>query len=247
MIGPRGGRAGFTLIEMLIAVTLVGLIAAGMLTAISVALKTMERTDARVSEERRVASVQHILEQQIAGLMPVAAFCVSPGGQSSARVPLFQGLPGSMRFVSSYSLDGAERGTPRILEYLVIPGDQGVGVRLVVNEILYTGPESAGASCVAPDADPAHRFAPVQAGPNSFVLADKLAYCRISYQESLNYGRDASWTPVWDKQKLPSGIRVEMAPLDPASARLPLMSVTVPIRVTRDVLGIYSDYADYQY
>lgn len=232
----QSGQAGLTLIEMLIAVTLVGLLSAGMLTAIRVALNTMERTNARLSGTRRVVSVQRIVQQQIAEIMPATASC------AGARVPLFQGLPDSMIFVSAYSLDGAERGYPRILQYLVIPGDQGVGVRLVVNEFLYSGPEMAGALCPAGSGDPLRRFLPVQAGPKSFVLADRLAYCRISYRETAANGTDARWMPVWPKENLPSGIRVDMAPLESDNTRLPLMSVTVPIHVTRDVLGPYADY-----
>ena len=53
---------------------------------------------------------------------------------------MFQGDPQTMRFVSSYSLTEAARGLPRLLEYQVIPGEDGNSVRLVVNEIVYTGP-----------------------------------------------------------------------------------------------------------
>ena len=62
----------------------------------------------------------------------------------------------------------------------MIPGNQGRGVRLVVNEFLYTGPETLGEVCLGMTPDPetgklVAQFAPIRVGPGSFVLADKLA------------------------------------------------------------------------
>ena len=62
----------------------------------------------------------------------------------------------TMRFVTSYSLNEAARGVPRILEYRVIPGDNGNGVRLIVNETLYTGPLSTAGFCAGFGADQRH-------------------------------------------------------------------------------------------
>ena len=97
-----------------------------------------------------------------------------------------------MRFVSTYSLNEAGRGYPRILEYQVIPGENGTGVRLIVNEFWYCGPLSAGSSCVGVMPDPVAKapmmiFRPVQIGPSSFVLADKLALLPVLLQ-----GREAA-------------------------------------------------------
>ena len=49
-----------------------------------------------------------------------------------------------MRFVTSYSLQDAWRGRPQIAALQVIPGADGAGVRLIVNETPYTGPAQAG-------------------------------------------------------------------------------------------------------
>ncbi len=49
------------------------------------------------------------------------------------------------------------------------------------------------------------------------------------------------WLPIWNKPDLPSAIHVDMAPLTTDAATLPLMSVTVPIHVTREVLNPYAD------
>ena len=48
-----------------------------------------------------------------------------------------------MRFVTSYSLQDGWRGRPQIAALQVIPGET-QGVRLIVNETPYTGPDQAG-------------------------------------------------------------------------------------------------------
>ena len=68
----RGSRAGLTLMEVLVAVTLLSLLSVGMLFAIRIALNAMQKTNHRLTSNRRVLSSQRILEQQIAGLVPVA-------------------------------------------------------------------------------------------------------------------------------------------------------------------------------
>jgi CheY-like chemotaxis protein len=93
----------------------------------------------------------------------------------TTKAQFFQGEPQSMRFVSTYSLQEAARGLPRILEFQVIPGEGGRGVRLVVNEQLYSGPAAAGFFCLGPGGD-SFRFRPIEIGPRSFVLADRLSF-----------------------------------------------------------------------
>jgi hypothetical protein len=151
-----------------------------------------------------------------------------------------------MRFVSAYSLEEASRGAPRILEFQVISGEEGRGVRLIVNEFLYTGPRSAGAACTGMEPVPElgvvmPRFLPVNIGPRSFVLADKLAYCRFSYREPVREPLPDRWVPEWPLPVWPSAIRVEMEQLSPDPSRAPLVGVTVPVRVNRQPQARYAD------
>lgn len=234
----RAAQAGFTLIELLIAITLLSLLSVGILIALRVGLSAMNKADARLMGNRRVAGVERILEQEIAGIMPVTAECQATGGAPSGRVTFFQGAPQSMRLASSFSLQEGSRGMPTILEFQVIPGENGVGVRLVVNEHLYTGPRGAGIFCTG--GQPTPLFVPIQTGPASFVLADKLAYCRFSFRELLPPPQTARWTAEWTKQILPNAIRFEMAPLNPDPSKLEPVTLTIPVHVTRLPLENYA-------
>src|SRR5262249_10571755 len=142
-------QAGVTLLEVLVAVTLLSLLSAGMFVALRIGLNSFTRVDTHLMENRRVAGAQRIVEQELEGLMPV----VTPCGETPLRLGFFQGEPQTMRLVSTFSLQEAWRGRPQILEIFVIPGENGRGVRLVVNEIPYTGALTAGRLCqgVMPD------------------------------------------------------------------------------------------------
>jgi len=243
-VRPRNNNTrGFTLLEVIIAVTLVSVLLLGVFGAVRLGIDSMERIDSRMLRERRVAGVEQIMRSQLEGMMPVAAQCGGEGEAAGPRVPFFQGEPSTMRFVSTYSLNERERGLPRILEYQVIPGENGEGVRLVLNEHVYTGPRSAGASClgVNPDAEnPGPRFAPVDVGEGSFVLADKLAECRFEFREPRYDGEIPRWFPRWSRPVFPDSVRINLAPLHPQSSQLDLQTLTVPLHLMRDPMAQYA-------
>jgi prepilin-type N-terminal cleavage/methylation domain-containing protein len=227
-------QSGVTLLELMIAVSLVSLLSVGMLMAIRVGLSAMERVNSRFMANRKVASVQRIIESQIGGIVPVAANCRMGG-----RFIFFEGHAQSMRLVSTYSLQEAGRGYPRILSFAVVSAPQ--GVRLIANEQIYPGPAGAGSLCLGL-VNGLPRLGEVSPNPQSFVLADKLAYCRILYRQTLPQPELEKWTPDWTvPDRLPSAIRIEMEPLNPEPARLQMMPITVPIHITKWVLGDYVD------
>jgi prepilin-type N-terminal cleavage/methylation domain-containing protein len=242
----RDGQAGVTLIELLIAVTLLGLLSVGIVISLRVALNAMNKADSKLILNRRETGTERILEQEIAGLIPIAADCVANGESPTGHITFFQGEAQSMRFVSTYSLAEASRGLPTILELQVIPGENGRGVRLVVNEHVYSGPLAAGAYCAGIASDPetggsAPQFVPIQVGAGSFVLADKLAYCRFSFRDVLPPPELSRWVAHWVKPTLPTAIRIETAPLDPDFSKLQPVSLTVPVHVTRHPLESYEN------
>ncbi|MBC8167553.1 MAG: prepilin-type N-terminal cleavage/methylation domain-containing protein [Bryobacteraceae bacterium] len=238
-------QSGITLMELLVSMTLLSLLSVGMLFAMRVGLNSMGKTNEHFNRIRRVMGVERILTEQVAGFMATAGFCGSQGGPPT-KFPFFQGDFQTMRFVSSYSLQEAARGYPRILEYQVIPSEDGQSVRLIVNESLYTGPLSTGARCggVAPDPTGVLTvlWRPVTPSPQSYVLADRLARCQFSFKEETLPDKPSDfWHSHWPKEFTPAAVRIDMAPLlsDPAHIQLP--PVVAPFRVTRLPLSEYSD------
>jgi prepilin-type N-terminal cleavage/methylation domain-containing protein len=239
-------RSGVTLIEVLIAVSLLSLLSVGIMLALRVGMSALEKANHKLMDNRRVAGTQRILEQELAGFIPVIAVFAPALEAAGMKIPFFEGRSQSMRFVSSYSLGEAYRGLPQILEFQVIPREEGRGVRLIVNENTYTGPRSAGAFCLGPGPDPelgidTLRFLPISVGARSFVLADHLAFCRFSFLGKLPAEPIEQWLPNWIFPRWPMGIRIEMAALDPDTANLKPVTVTAPVHIDRDPAKDYAD------
>jgi hypothetical protein len=236
--------AGVTLMELLVAVLLLSLLSVGMVLTMRVALNAMTKTDSRLMANRRVSSIERILNEEISGIIPVTADCMA-SGQRGPRLTFFQGETQSMRLVSTYSLHEGARGVPMILEFQVIPGEDNEGVRLVVNEQWYTGPRGAGALCIGMGHDAitgisAPSFVPIQIGSNSFVLSDRLAYCHFSFHDSRSRPQPF-WVDHWVLPTLPDAVRIDLAPIAPDPGRLLPVTLTIPVRVTRLPLENYQE------
>jgi prepilin-type N-terminal cleavage/methylation domain-containing protein len=242
----RNPQSGVTLIEILVAVTLLSLLSLGVLIAMRLGLSTMDKTDRRIVSNRRVTGSRRIIESEIGSfLFTRAAYYPQP--QAPVLVPFLEAEPRRMRFLSSYSLADAWRGRPQIVVLQVIPGERNQGVRLVLNETPYTGPDQAGRMITGIEQDPAVpypivHFAEVPANAQSFVLADRLAYCRFSYLEAHPQPPLRVWRPDWvDSLNLPLAIRIEMAPLDTNGPDLHVSTVTLPLGITRRPGTRYAD------
>ncbi len=255
MTSRRPGRqAGTTLIEVLVSVTLLSLLVVAMAFALRIGINAYQKTNSKLMDNRRVVGAQRILEEEMEGIVPAVAPCgpdTPPGAQPDANwFAFFQAAPSMMRLVSTFSLQQAWRGRPEILELFVVPRDDGPGVRLLVNELPYYGPLAAGRLCTKRAPDPASgvnlpQFLPVRATTESFVLADKLAYCRFNYL----------WTPpkpdpdhltIWSPTALnigwPIAVRVEMAPLQPDPASLQPLTITASLHLHLSPAIAYGDF-----
>jgi len=80
----------------------------------------------------------------------------------------------------------------------------------------------------------APQFRPIVAGPQSFVLGDRLASCRFSYRQTLPAPAGERWVERWIFPAWPDAIRVDMAPLEPERARIQPLSLIAPIRVSAE-------------
>jgi hypothetical protein len=248
MIGRRRSTGGVTLMEVLIAVTLLSLLVVGMAIAMRVGLNAYAKTDSTLMDNRRVVGAQRVVEQELEGMMPLTLPCLGAGDAGGGqKFAMFQGEPQVMRLVSTFSLQQGWRGQPLLLELFVVPGAEGHGVRLVVNEIPYH-PMVTGRMCTGFSQDPSGpgvtRFLPPITSERSFVLADKLAFCRFTYLQ-LAKG-DLTLPPVWlpmvTFQGWPQAVRIEMAPLEADASRLQPITVTAPIRVHRTPEIQYGDF-----
>src|SRR6185437_10387932 len=111
--------AGLTLIEVLIAVTLLSMLTVGMAIAMRVGLSAFAKTDEKLMDNRRVAGAQRALQNELEGLMPVAVRCTGGGQAAGFQFPMLQADEDRLRLVSTFSLQQGWRGQPQILEMFV--------------------------------------------------------------------------------------------------------------------------------
>ena len=252
----RYSQRGVTLLELMIAITMVAGLSTGMLMAMRTSLLTYEKTAKRLESNRRFVKAQHLLSDQISAVMPVQGACLGDTGQTLATPSFLSGSEDMLRLVTSYSITEGSRGYPQIVEYRVIAEQRG-SVRLVATERPYTGPQSTIPYCGGAPPPPVSSYelgtrsaVPLGGAPfaepasgESYVLAEHLAYCRFSYHEPYDQNRfiETPWLPLWDKPLLPAGVRIEMRPAVPDAGGLSVLGVTVPIQVNRDPRMVYVD------
>jgi prepilin-type N-terminal cleavage/methylation domain-containing protein len=231
----RSSQRGVTLLELMIAITLVAAISVGLLMAMRTSLLVYQKVNHRLDDDRRILGLERTLESQVSDVMPVQGSCATTAGPP-VLLSAFNGDAQSLRFVSSFSLAEGARGYPRLVEYQVAPDPSG-GLRLMMNERIYTGPAGIAPLCLD------RIFLPIQLTSQSIQVAGNLARCQIDYQAPV---RDSplggAWLPFWNQPNLPHTLRIEMNPLHPDPAGLPMLTLTVPIRVTRQVGVPYPDY-----
>jgi prepilin-type N-terminal cleavage/methylation domain-containing protein len=217
--------AGFTLIELMISITLVAAVAAGMLSAMRGGLLTLERVQSHIQESRGALGLDQMIRSQVGGVLPATGDCANDG--QAVKSPLFRGNAGGMLMVTSYSMSEGARGYPRVVEYSVLPNDDGT-LRLVADEVLFPSPATTLNFCAPPSV-----LRPLGPAARSMVLAPRLAFARISYREVDPATRlGGAWFPEWIKPNLPYAVRIEMEPGG---------SITVPLHVTRDYREFYAD------
>jgi general secretion pathway protein J len=228
----RRRSRGFTLIEMMIATTLVAAILVGLLMAMRTGLTAYEKVNTRLEDNRHAMGLDQALHRQFGGMMPVTSDC----GTGGPKQGVFSGDAAQLRFVSSSSLAEGARGFPRIIEYAVAPDPNG-GVRLMMSERPYTGPASLVPLCAG------QIFMPVQPAQQSTEMAGRLTYCRFAYRLTVQDSPiGADWLTVWQQHSdLPRAVRVEMLPLESGPSHLPRLTLNVPVHITRLALYPYAD------
>ena len=235
MRSGRQRRRGLTLMEVLVAISLLSLLSVGILTALRMGVNAWEKTNSRLMLDRRIATANTILHAELEGIFPALGEVERPPVRGTFTGLLFQGESQSLRFVTTYSLEGGPRGGLRLTEIQVVQAER--GKRVLLNELFYDGPRAAGRVVTGLGEVPETRqlrfvFAPIQARPSSFVIADELENGAFSYLLQDNPAAPPRWLPAWPRaDELPVAVSIALVPRPDATGLLPV-TVTVPIRAT---------------
>ena len=210
LYGTTGSR-GFTLLELLVSMTIVSLLATTVLFGWRIAAGAWGKADRFIEDQRRAAATQTLLEQQMAGMAPYAPWL-------SKGMPdvFFQGDGKTARFLSRYSLENRARSGLYRIEYQILRSSDGTE-QLAMNEIAQSNPDDAGALLTGTektaDGGTFLHFAPVGQSRTTRVLLDGLKDVSFEYYRPAGPSNPAGWVSTWTSRggELPRAMAIRIA------------------------------------
>ena len=227
---PRPLRqcSGFTLMELLVSMTVLSLLVTTILFSWRIAAGAWQKASTHLERSRTVLAVNHLLQEQMASMVPYHVV-TSTGIQSL----FFQGEGQVARFLSRYSMAGRMNSGLYRIEYQIVDGPDGTK-QLLMNEYTVRSREELASLMTPPDpslATQLFRFAPFQRTPQTFMLIEGLKECRFEYYKPPLLPDPGSWVSRWTsiQADLPQGMAIRIvAPAD--SADLKPVSIVAAIR-----------------
>lgn len=222
----REKQRGVTLLELLVAITIVALLAATSLVAWRAGVSGWEKASVKLEHDRAVMAVHQVVSEQMASMMPYEVLVERVG-----QVMFFQGEAETARFVSRYSLANRAASGLYLIEYHVV--DERDGRRqLVLQENLIRSAAELAAKVAGIDAETGVirvRFHAFEQGPAAVVLLDGLDDCRFEYYNAPRVGVPGNWTSEWigSANEIPTAMRIRAAKKDMGN----LEPVTIAARV----------------
>ena len=224
----RKSVAGFTLLELLVSMTILSLLATTILFGWRIAISAWQKASDHLERSRTVLEANQLLERQIASMLPYRTSTVKAG-----QVLFFQGEPRTARFLSRYSLTGRSSSGLYRIEYQIADMTAG-GKELLMNEFPVQSDQELASLFSLPD--PAStvkmlQFVSFERGPQTVVLLTGLQDCRFEYFKPAFANEAAHWTDQWagPSTELPRAMAIRVA-LPESPSELQPSSVVAEIR-----------------
>lgn len=195
----RRAPDGFTLLEMLLAISLISLITGSIMGGVTLGRRAWETTRASEALDEVESAVRGVsglvargylfsLDQQ--NFTPQNAL----EGQQQQQRLVFQGAPDACRFVS-LSEGGAQWGGLILTEIGADPGTDGTAALAVWTRVFR----------------PKEGFAPTRAEMKRTVVLEGLASIELSFFGVQEQGKPAVWSPIWkNATALPSLVSIRI-------------------------------------
>ena len=180
----RQTNRGFTLMELLVSITLMGLVAVAIHSGFHLTLSSWERSEKALQRQRTLQFVLDLITRQVGSM--VSFYSRQHLDGTAIDVLLFQGSAQGMRFVSSFSSEARMAAGLRLVEYFVEDSPTGEGKALMMNETslpvssdllgkVFSSFSRGEDNSVIPE------FSNFVSTPNSVVLAQDLIEAHFDY------------------------------------------------------------------
>jgi general secretion pathway protein J len=217
-------ESGFTLLELLVAITLMAMLAVGIWAVLSISIRSWNRGADAIDASQRQRSTLDMVQKQIASMYPLYA----PSGIDGAVQPsvIFSGTENSLRFVSLNSLQLFDDSGLMLVSYEMDQNAEGKPF-LAEKEMRYTG-QSLDQSGLG--------------NSKSISVFDGLLNCNFEYYDPGDADNPAQWVATWDGSalnRLPAAVRMTMIAQDSQAGTLNRQLV-VPLHAQASLLGALS-------
>lgn len=200
---PRPFGRGFTLMEMMIAMALIGMALTIAFAALRFASRSWERTDALGGELDQLRIAYNVVRRQLA-----QAQAIKP--DEARRVLLFHGGPLSLEFVAPAPVQDGRLAALYRYRFRFVKEEQGTGLLLEYRPY-HPGDDPGWQG----EVDTSHLLEGLQGG--------RFSYFTVSPKQQ------GDWQAMWDKpESLPSMVRMEVQ-LRPQSTPWPALIALLPV------------------
>ncbi|OGW15008.1 MAG: hypothetical protein A3G93_14830 [Nitrospinae bacterium RIFCSPLOWO2_12_FULL_45_22] len=212
----RIGAGGFTLMELLVAMSLLGLVFAIVFQAFSIGIKTWEKGEATQAEYQRLRAALSLIADQISSAYPLG----SKGEAGEGPQIAFEGKETSLGFVTSLPLSPKFKGGLSFTTYYLKadPTTGNKALRALEKSVLTKGFfEEKKRKDIKDD--------------EALELLSGITEFSFEYYSTKD--SDQEWKKEWEGTKeggLPRAVRIKMK-LDHDLTRFPNNSIVIPIEV----------------
>ncbi len=197
---------GFTLLEIIVSVTLVAMMAVGLWAVLRISINSWKRGTEFVDANQRNRSILDMVKKQMASIYGIAApVDLQTGG---AVYPIFAGAEGSVQFISLNSLRFMEHPGLTMVSYDVAQDRRG-NYKLVEREAQYLG------------MDPSRESLFDRSDESVVTIFDNLLSFTFEYFDPGTAEQPSRWVRSWDPLetgRLPTAISMTMSLRDSSGA-----------------------------
>ncbi len=207
---------GFTLIEMIVSITLVAMMAVGLWALLRVGIQSWARGSESVDVNQRHRSIMDLVKKQMASIYGLIAPVDIQSGV--AIYPMFAGASSSMQFISLCSMRFQDNPGLTMVSYDVVQDRQGV-YRLVEREAQYLGLQEGDNSPADDDSG------------GVTTIFENLEDFMFEYFDPGSADRPSRWVQTWNAREtglLPAAVSMTLVSRDSKGGLLN-RQVVVPI------------------
>lgn len=208
-------RAGFTLLELLISMTLMGLLTFAIHYGFRLGLSAYEKGEQHLQLAHQRQTVLNLISRQLGSL--AAYYSIQRLEEQPVDVLVFQGTESGMRFVTTCSSQGLHADGMLLVEYFLAPSRADSGTALVANEAPLPEDKALTGSVLTgltkgPDDIVLAEFAEFKPDSKSIYLFEGLSEARFRYlQHPSLEPATPGFQPLGKKRAgLPAGVEIQL-------------------------------------